>query len=380
MTKSNSQSIKIQNTNLLIGKLMELQETSRIELARLTTLNKATVSSIISELLDKNLVIETSKTVKTSGRSANIIALNKNAGSIISLELQPTKILGAVTNLYGEILHETHKPIDDSDFGVYLKDILSAIDDLKVLVPKSRYGLIGIGIGIYGIVDVDKKIKYTPYNNWKDIELKKIIEDYTGIDTYVENEANISALGENISFPEQRNIVSLTIGVGVGMGIIINNNLYVGSDGYAGEIGHTIVHPNGRQCVCGNKGCLETYIKDTAILNQYFNITNESITIEEFTNRYKRKDPYAMKIYAEFIEYVSLMINNISQMLNPKAIVINNLIIENVSESISLIKNNLNSNLMNLDILTLSKFKAKTNILGLANILIKDFLYLSSKN
>ncbi len=379
MKKSNSQSIKIQNTNLLIGKLMELKETSRIELARLTTLNKATVSSIISELLDKELVKETTKTVKTSGRSANVIALNESAGSILSLELQPTKILSAVTNLYGEILYEVTRPISDSNFGVYLKEILATIDDLKANSPKSTYGIIGIGIGIYGIVDNEKKIKYTPYNNWKDIELKNIIEDYTGIDTYVENEANISALGENISFPTQRNIVSITIGPGVGMGVIINSNLYVGSDGYAGEIGHTIVQPNGRQCVCGNKGCLETYIKDSAILEQYFKSTNEKITINEFTDRYKRKDPYAMKIYAEFIEYVSLMVNNISQMLNPKAIVINSMIIENVSESISLIKNNLNSNLMNLDILTLSKFRSKTNILGLANILIKDFLYLKNQ-
>ena len=379
MTKSNSQSIKIQNTNLLIGKLMELQETSRIELARLTTLNKATVSSIIADLLDKNLVIETAKTVKTSGRSANVIALNKEAGSILSLELQPTQILSAITNLYGEILYELYTPITDQNFVVYLKEIVQTIDTLKANTPKTVYGIIGIGIGVYGIVDIDKKIKYTPYNNWKNIDLKKIIEDYTGIETYVENEANISALGENISFPSQRNIVSITIGIGVGMGIIINNKLYVGSDGFAGEIGHTIVHPQGRQCVCGNKGCLETYIKNSAIIDQYEHASSEIITIEEFTNRYKRKDPYAMKIYSEFIEYVSLTINNVSQLLNPKAIVINSVIIENISESISLLKNNLNSNLMNLDILTLSKFKSKTNILGVANVLIKDFLYLSTE-
>lgn len=375
MKKSNSQSIKIQNTNLLIGKLMELQETSRIELARSTTLNKATVSSIVNELLEKELVIETSKTVKTSGRSANVIALNKRAGRILSLELQPDKIFGVVTNLYGEILYETLKSIESSEFSEYLESILQTIDELKQNTVHSKYGIIGVGIGIYGIVDKDKKIKFTPYNNWKDIELKKIIEDYTGIKTYVENEANISALGENISFPEQKNIVSLTIGIGVGMGIIINSNLYVGSDGYAGEIGHTIVQPKGRDCVCGNKGCLETYIKDSAILEQYKQVTKEEIDILEFTNRYKRKDPYAMKIYSEFIEFVSYSINNISQMLNPKAIVINSVIIENVSESISLIKNKLNSDLMNLDILTLSKFKSKTNVLGLATILVKDFLY-----
>jgi len=376
MIKSNSQSIKIQNTNLLIKTLIEVQETSRIELARLTTLNKATVSSIISDLIEKKLVIETSKTIRTSGRSANIIALNKQAGCIFSLELQPNQIISAITNLYGEILYEFQLPIEDSTFEVYLKELLTVVDTLKSNTPNTIYGIIGIGIGIYGIIGIDEKIKYTPYNNWKDIDLKKIIEDYTGIATYVQNEANISALGENISFPSQRNIVSITIGIGVGMGIIINNKLYVGSDGYAGELGHTIVHPGGRNCVCGNQGCLETYIKNSAIINQYKYQTNEIITIEEFTNRCKRNDPYAVKIYSEFINYVSITINNVSQILNPTAIVINSYIIENITGSISLIKGNLNSNLMNLEILTLSKFKSKTNILGLANLLIKDFLYL----
>jgi predicted NBD/HSP70 family sugar kinase len=81
-----------------------------------------------------------------------------------------------------------------------------------------------------------------------------------------------------------------------------------------------------------------------------------------------------MKVYSNFIDSVSITVNNISQMLNPKTIVINSVIIENISESISIIKNNLHSQIMNLDILTLSKFRSKTNILGLTHVLIQDFL------
>ena len=158
------------------------------------------------------------------------------------------------------------------------------------------------------------------------------------------------------------------------MGIIINDQLYTGEDGFAGEIGHTILHPDGNQCICGNKGCLETYLKDSAIINRYNELTGETIDLFEFSNRYKRKCPYAMKIYNEFIDNVAITVNNISQMLNPKTIVINSTIIENVSESISMIKNKLHSQIMNLDILTISKYRSKTNILGLAHVLIKDFL------
>jgi predicted NBD/HSP70 family sugar kinase len=380
MKTSNSQSVKIQNTNLVIEKLVELRETSRIELARLTTLNKATVSSIILDLINKNIVIETDRTVKTNGRSANIVALNKNAGCILSFELQTKQIYGVITNLYGNILYEIFRSIPNPDFSPYLKEILATIDELKENTVDSTYGIIGIGIGVYGILDKEKKIKYAPFTSWKDIELRKIIEDYTGIETYVENEANISALGENIVFPEQHNIVSLNIGIGVGMGIIINDKLYTGEDGFAGEIGHTILYPGGNQCVCGNKGCLETYLKDSSIIDQYKNSTNLEIDLIEFTNRYKRKDPYAMEIYSKFINNVSITVNNISQMLNPKTIVINSQIIENIPESISIIKNNLHSQIMNLDILTLSKYRSKTNILGLTHVLIQDFLNIENYN
>ncbi len=374
MQTSNSQSIKIENIRLVVEKLIELRETSRIELARITTLNKATVSSIISELMQKEIVIETDKTVKTSGRSAKVVALNKNAGRILSIELLTDSLYGVVTNLFGNILFELRKEISDPEFKPYLKVLLSAIDELKVNTKDSTYGVIGIGIGVYGILSKTKKIKYAPFTSWKDIDLKTIIEDYTGIETYVENEANISALGEHVVYAEQDNLISLNIGIGVGMGIIIDNKLYTGENGYAGEIGHTIIVPNGKKCVCGNFGCLETYISDPALLSRYFELSHEQITMTELIKRYKKQNEYAINVYNEFVEILSLTINNISQILNPKTIVINSKIVENIPESISEIKNQLRSQIMSLEVLTTSKYRSKTNVLGLTHVLIQNFL------
>lgn len=374
MKTSNSQSIKINNTNLVIEKLVELRETSRIDLSRETTLNKATVSSIVQDLLDKNIIVETNRKFKTSGRSAKVIVLNKNAGRILSIELQTTAVYGIITNLYGDVLFEITNQAPNSEFSSYLKVILHTIDDLKKNTYDSTYGVIGIGIGVYGILSKNKKIKYAPFSSWKDIDLKKIIEDYTGTKTYVENEANISALGENIVYINQQNIVSLNIGIGVGMGIIIDKNLYTGEDGYAGEIGHTILVPNGKECICGNKGCLEKYISDSGITERYQELTGQTTTIREFVSLVKSNDDNASIIYKEFINNIGITVNNISLTINPQTIVINSYIVENVPESISLIKNQLRSKIMKLDILTVSKYKSKSNILGLTHVLIQDFL------
>ena len=374
MKTANSQLVKLTNTNLVIEKLVELKETSRIELSRITTLNKATVSSIIQVLIDRSIVIELDKKIKTSGRSANAIALNKRAGRILSLDLQTNLIYGVVSNLFGEILFEVNKPIENPEFSFYLTSLLETIDELRSNTYDSIYGVIGIGIGVYGILSNSKKIVYAPFSSWKDIELKKIIEDYTGIKTYVENEANISALGENIVRANQKNLVSLNVGIGVGIGIIIDNKLYTGENGFAGEIGHTILIPNGKECVCGNHGCLEKYISDTAIIEKYQELTNKKVTIIEFIKQLKSKDKHAIEVYQEFIEYLSLTINNISQLLNPQTIVINSQIVENKPESISQIKNKLRSKIMRLEVLTTSSFKAKTNVLGLTHVLIQEFL------
>lgn len=380
MKTANSQSIKLINTQLVLEKLIEKQETTRIELARLTTLNKATISSIIQNLILRDFVLETSRTVKTSGRSANIIVLNKNAGRLFSIELLPNELYAIITNLYGDILYETRKPILNPQFNIYLSELLKTIDELKENTFDSVYGVIGIGIGVYGILSKDKKIKFTTFNSWKDIELKKIIEEYTGIKTYVENEANISALGEKILYPNFDNMVSLNIGTGVGVGIIIDNNLYTGNDGYAGEFGHTIIVPNGKQCVCGNKGCLERYIADDAVIERYLELTNKIITIDSFIRLHKEGNKDVLKVYKEFIDYLSIAINNLSQTLNPKVIIISNRIVEQIPESISLIKNGLNSKIMNLDLLTVSKFKEKINVLGLTHLLIKEFFNITNYN
>lgn len=374
MNTSNSQSVKIENMKLVVEKLVELRETSRIELARITTLNKATISSIIAELVEKDIVIETDKSIKTSGRSAKVVALNKNAGRIISIELLTDSLYGVITNLYGSILFELRKDVPDPEFNPYLKVLLEAIDELKANTKDSTYGVIGIGIGVYGIISKQKRIKFATFTSWKDIDLKTIIEDYTGIETYVENEANISALGEHVANLDTDNLVSLNIGIGVGMGIIIDNHLYTGENGYAGEIGHTIIIPNGRKCVCGNYGCLEKYISDPAIIETYKEITGQDITIEKFIDFYKHQDPAATKIYTQFIDFLSMTINNISQTLNPKTIVINSKIVENIPESISTIKNKLRSQIMSLEVLMTSRFRSKTNVLGLTHVLIQKFL------
>lgn len=374
MSTASSQSIKTENMKLVMEKIIEHREITRIELSRITKLNKATISSIMNEFEDKELVIPTDKIIKTSGRSAIVYTLNKNAGRIISIELLANSIYGIISNLFGEILYELKLKVEDTEFSTYLKVLLSAIDILKSNTFESTYGLIGIGVSVYGIVSNDKKIKYATFNAWKDIDIKSIIEEYTGVETFVENEANISALSEYIAHNRLDNIASLNIGLGVGLGYVTNNNLYTGANGFAGEIGHTVIVPNGRKCICGNYGCLEMYLSNPAILNSYYEKTNNIINFDTFINLVKNRDNVALDIYNDFINYLSIAINNISHILNPKMIAVNSKLAEEIPETISLVKNKLRSHIMQLDILSTSSFKNKTKVIGMTHYLILKFM------
>lgn len=374
MKVSSSQSIKLENSRLLMSKIIQLKSFTRIELSRLTTLTKATVSSIVNDFVESKLIVETDETISTGGRRANVLRLNKNAGRIISIELLPKQVYGIITNLYGETLYSSRLDVSNNDFKNYLKVLLKSIDILKENTYESVYGIIGIGISVYGIVSSDQIVKFATFNQWKDIDLKKIIEDYTGIETYVENESNMSALSEIINYHDRENIVSLHIGTGVGMGIVINGQIYKGEDGFAGEIGHTIVVPDGRACVCGNYGCLETYLSDNGVIRSYKDITNSNITISEFIDSYQNKDAHSIDVYDQFTSVLAIAINNISQTLNPHTIIVQSKIVDEIPETLSDVRNKLRSKIINITSLTSRKFNDRNNVFGLSHLLISKFL------
>jgi len=380
MKISSTQAIKLANMRLVMEKIIELRYFTRVELSRITSLNKATVSSIVNEFLENKLIVESDDLVRTSGRSAKVFSLNENAGRIISLELLPNKIFGVVTNLFGEIVYQNVEPIYDLSLNSYINKLLRFIDLLRNNTHESIYGLIGIGVAVYGIVSKDQIVKFAPINNWQDVDFKTIIEEYTNIETFIQNESNVSVMSNLITQNKEDNIVSMHIGAGVGMGIIIDRKIYTGNDGYAGEIGHTIVELNGRECICGNKGCLETYISTPSILNQYYLKTNKHITLEDFISMYKNNERVARDIYQEFIDYTTVAINNISQTLNPHTITIDSQLVSQIPETISILNNNLKSKAMKLSVLERSKYTKTKIVEGITHTLIKKFLDVKNYN
>lgn len=257
----------------------------------------------------------------------------------IGIDLGGTKILTAVAAENGKIIEkvkletETELGQDKIKENIF-KSIYKVLEKADIKIEEIK----AIGIGSPGPLNVEQGIIYEsanlPLENMKIVDL---VENETGINTYLQNDANTAALGEKVfgAGKEADDLLYITISTGVGGGIIINGNIYYGHTGNAGEIGHMTVDPAGPQCGCGNYGCLESFSSGTAIKNmaQRAIENGESTLIKKLAKENKlsaklvakaadKGDQKALDIFAKAGYYLGIGIANLVNIFNPEMIIL----------------------------------------------------------
>lgn len=245
-------------------------------------------------------------------------------------------VIGLVTkdgNIIGESTISTR---EQSTFNGFVKTIATEIDRLHIeLCPDNKLAGVGIGApnGSYNlgaIVDAPNLI-------WRGIlPLCKEITKLTSVPSVVTNDANAAALGEQQFGAAQgmKDFVVITLGTGLGSGIVVDGKLVVGHDGFAGELGHVVAKQDGRQCGCGKRGCLETYASATGIRRTAFkmladstqpsvlrNVTYENLTAKSITIAAQKGDPLARAAFEYTGLYLGMRLADLVAILNPEAII-----------------------------------------------------------
>ncbi len=321
MVTGSKELIRDINTNLVMETIINNISISRAAIAKHLGLTKATISAIVQELINKKLVIEIGSDDTNLGRKPILLSLNKKAGYVICVDIGVDTISALVSDLVGEdcSLKQIKTPKNAANV---LSELISLIESMK-LPKETPYGLVGITLGIHGVI-ANNQVSFAPYYNLSGINLAEVLEQHFNTPVYLENEANLSVIGEKTFQYDYANIANISVHSGIGLGIIINHQLYTGYNGRAGEIGHTIIEIDGRQCPCGNKGCFEQYTSERALLHEFARLKNvEEMTFEQFRVAYEANDPDAHKIMEDFIKYMSIGVNNILNAYNPDIVVIN---------------------------------------------------------
>ncbi len=182
-----------------------------------------------------------------------------------------------------------------------------------------------ISIGVPGLVKDDGVVVESPnLPLWKNLDVQKIISEAFGVKVFVENDANLFALGEGYagSAKDFKSYLGITLGTGIGGGIVIDGRLIKGQKGMAGEIGHMVIHPNGPLCGCGNKGCLEAYSSGRAIKNQMHQLTGLELEPEDIFNLAKKGDKKALKVFEKAGYHLGIGIANLVNILDINCVIL----------------------------------------------------------
>lgn len=261
---------------------------------------------------------------------------------LIGVDLGGTTIKFAILTAEGEIQQKWSLRTNILDEGSHIvPDIIESINHHIDLYKMSRDQFIGIGMGTPGTVDRDNGTVIGAYNlNWKTLQpVKEQIEAGTGLKFAIDNDANCAGLGERWKGAgnDGDDVAFITLGTGVGGGLIANCQLLHGIGGAAGEVGHIIVQPNGYQCTCGNHGCLEQYASATGVVHLAQDLAEEyegtsrlkkmiddgdEITSKIVFDLAKERDYLANKVVDKVCYYLGLACANISNTLNPEFVVI----------------------------------------------------------
>ena len=260
---------------------------------------------------------------------------------ILTVDIGGTTILIALVSTEGEILAREYCPtVAEEGPRPVIDRMLSAIDKLLKSRNISPSQLHSISIAAAGAIDVDSGIVTMSPSlpGWVDVPLRDTVEAAYGISTFLLNDANAAALGEH-RFGAGRgsaNLVYITVSTGIGGGIIIDNNLYSGTSGSAGDVGHMTIDVNGPVCNCGSTGCLETLASGTAVAREAINrIKNgersslaetkdgiENITAEKVGQAAREGDALALAVVSRAARYLGVGLANLVNILNPDIIIV----------------------------------------------------------
>ena len=287
MPSANLDLIRAINQFNILNSIRTRGAVSRSEIADMTGQSRASVTTITAQMIEKGLIFEKNTEVTGErGRNRVLLALNPDAAFVVGVKLAATRMSCAVCDMQGEtrsaIVREDNFRRQNVEFITgFMEDIIhEAVDEAGLSIDNVS----GLGIGVPGVVDSSTgTCHWSPLYEAGEVPLRDRLYDRLNIKTYIENDANTLTLAHQW-FGEGKgvdNFLVITIEEGVGMGIMANGQLFRGARGFAGEMGHVPVVPDGEECVCGKRGCLATVLGALSIVHQAEEVAEKGLWIRE---------------------------------------------------------------------------------------------------
>lgn len=336
---ANLQLMKEWNLSLLSKLIRRNPGVSRADLTARTNLSPTTVSSLVSELIDNGLVREIGIGESAAGRKPILLELIPNGRIGLGISIDHDGIMIAPVNLLGQPLTVFQVEADLSNDRLVIEKTIEGIEYCLNYLEENDLSdrLVGAGIGVLGLVE-GEQTRYLLGDDWHVLNLSPLIERYKNRFSFaLENDVNAMALGETWFGigEEDRYVLYVYLGYGLGAGLIIDGVLYRGAYGNAGELGHMSISSSGPDCSCGLVGCLGPIADGTHVMQKIAEAINQGVetsmsfdnlSIESFIDAASKGDALCSKLLDEMIFNVSRAIISTINLLNPSLVILGGLL------------------------------------------------------
>ncbi len=314
------------NVSLLIELVRTARAISRAELARQSQLSAPTVGIIVDHLLERGILVEVALAPSNGGRPAVLLSIDATAGYVIGIKLRGDGLTTVICDLEAEIVATREIPaslVGDPDGAMHsiVSEVREVLKDAKV----ARAKVLGLGIGMSGVIDSIAGICVSSHLlQWHNVEIESKLRRLLRLPVWIDNDVNTLAVAEKWSGDARgaRHFVTLSIGRGIGLGIVIDRSLYRGAFGSSGEFGHIIVEPGGPLCECGRFGCLEAVVGEDSMRRHIGERLGHEVSRDEMIALVNDGDRVTCGIVESAGHKLGISVANVMTLLNPELLII----------------------------------------------------------
>ena len=299
---------------------------SRRDVAKLTGLSAASVTKLVKPMISHGYLMENDREAGVPGRPQIPLQVDPSRHFAIGLKLMRSEIVGVVADLHAEVQCSHRLKLSRPTPAGMVEAIADITETLLDQSPIPRDRLLGLGIGLSGHINGSTGMLHdSPLLGWKNVPLRQLVADRTGVPVVIENDVNPLAVAEQWFGPGRSygSFAVVTVGAGVGCGLVLDGQLWQGTSGAAGEFGHMVVDPDGPECHCGKRGCLESVASDTAIAHAMSVAVNRKISkVSQVVALAHAGDADAQRVFTQAGVALGRALAALVNLLNPPLIIL----------------------------------------------------------
>ena len=318
--------IKLYNIDLVFELIRRTYPITRKELVEKIGISQTSVTRILNSLKKMGLIMEEVSNTKGYGRRAMLLNVNRNSYYSAGIEIDRGTACICLTDISDQIVAyekmsiNSFNPVDE-----FVERVKSCLLKLMASNYIKKEQMLGIGISCIGIIETKTgMITFAPMLKWRDVAIGSLVSKSLDIPVTIQNDVKTRLISEALHNPEihSKSITFLSIGSGVGAAVMNEGEILLGINNSAGEIGHLLVDSEGDICTCGRKGCLQTIISESAILQRYKKAKNHLVNMDGFMLAFEKNEPEAVEVLEYTVHWMTVAIVNCATLYNTEYIIL----------------------------------------------------------